>query len=143
MYTEQDQIFLIPEQSIQDIAKGGFARRVFVASLSEPAFPAHTGFLEKILAAAGLNLEKDTLFAEIPEQKPFSFLSVIREKQAERVLVFGVPPKQLGLQTNTRLYQPFSFYGVSFLFADALSVLAQNKTLKSQLWQALQLMFLQ
>ena len=142
MYSEQDLLFNIPEKSILKIAHGNFARRVFVASLSEPDFPENTAFLEKVLKAAGMDLEKDTLFAEITEIEQYSFLPLVKEKQTEYVLVFGIPANHLGLHVNMPLYQPISFYTTTFLFADKLSTLVADKNMKAKLWQSLQLLFL-
>jgi hypothetical protein len=142
MYSKRDFLFSIPENSMLEQAKGGFAKRVFVAIQSEPAFPENINFLSKILTAAGLNLEQDTMFAELDPDPKTSFLPLVKEKQAECILVFGITPKQLGLNINCPLYQPFDFYGTTFLFADSLSRLEPDKTLKAKLWQALQQLFL-
>ena len=142
MYSEKDLLFSIPEQSILIKASGGFARRVFVATLSEDSEPGTIDFLEKILTAAGLKLEKDTLFVQLSETETSSILPVLKDKQAESVLVFGISPKQLGIQAQIPLYQNTPFYGANFLWADKLSALQSDKALKAKLWQALQLMFL-
>ena len=142
MYSERDLLFSIPDKSLLSLATGSFAKRIFVVAQSEPAFPQSSQFLTKILTAAGINLEKDTLFAELKEQDQFSFLPVIKERHATHILVFGIAPKQLGLNANCLKYQPFDFYGSTFLFADQLSLLEPDKSLKAKLWQALQQLFL-
>ena len=142
MFSPDDLLFLVPEQPLTERAAGGFARRIFVLSLAETEHPANRDFLVKILAAAHINLEKDTLFAEIPGQEAVSFLPVRVRKHPEFALVFGLSPAQIGLSVDAPLYQPFAFYGVSWLFAEALSILEPDKNRKAKLWLALQQMFL-
>jgi hypothetical protein len=142
MFSSDDLIFLAPEQSAVDMAAGGFARKVWVLTVQEPGHgDSNRDFLAKVLAAVQLNLEKDTLLAEIPAQQPLNFSISLQHKHAAQVLVFGILPAQLGLRVETAAYRPFSFYGSTWLFADALSVLEPDKTKKAQLWAALRQIF--
>lgn len=142
MFAENDLIFIAPERRAAELSKGQFARRIWVLALAEPLHgAANREFLGKVLAAANLNLEKDTLFAEIPVGEPVTFSTDIKDKQPEHILVFGLSPAQLGLTLNMRPYTPFSFYGATWLFADALSALEPDKTRKGQLWSALKQLF--
>lgn len=141
MFSPDELIFNAPERSVSELSAGQFARRVWVLALAEPDI-SNTEFLTKVLAAAQLNLEKDTLFAEIPSYLPLHFSTDLKRKEPEQVLVFGLTPSQLGLKTEFPLYKPTGFYGVTWLFADALSVLEPDKNRKGQLWSALQQMFL-
>lgn len=143
MFSPDELIFITPERSATDFSHGDFMRRVWVLALEEPDFRiTNKTFLEKVLAAANLNLKKDTLFAEISASEPLHFSTDLKEKQPERVLVFGLQPAQLGLAIEAQLYKPVAFYGVEWLFADALSALELDKNRKTQLWSALKQMFL-
>lgn len=142
MFLPDELLFLSPELPAPPVATGGFARRVYILALAEPLFPANREFLSKVLSAVQLNLDKDTLFAEFSESMQFSFVQELKIKQPEHVLVFGARPAQLGIQAATSLYQPLVFYGVNWLFADALSVLEPDKNKKGQLWSALKQVFL-
>ena len=143
MFSPDELIFTAPERTALDFSEGGFARQVWVLALAEPlSDAANRDFLAKVLAASNLNLEKDTLFAEIPASESVSFSTDLQCKKPERVLVFGLSPAQLGLAIETPLYKPISFYSVKWLFADALSALEPDKNKKSQLWSALKQMFL-
>lgn len=99
-------------------------------------------FLVKILAAAHINMEKDTLMAEIKGSEAVSLLPVLKEKQPEYILVFGLAPSDVCLSIDAPLYKPFAFYGATWLFAEPLSVLEPDKTRKGLLWRALQQLFL-
>ena len=56
--------------------------------------------------------------------------------------IFRLPPAQLGLRIDAPLYKPVAFYGVTWLFADAVSVLEPDKNKKGLLWAALKQIFL-
>lgn len=142
MFSDNDLFFQIPEHSILDHAKGAFAKRVAVVIRDESQSPENTDFLKKVLLAAGLDLEKDTLQLAIKHGESVSFLPLAKTKQAERILVFGILPNQIGLHINCPLYEPVQFYGVELLFAHDLDELKPDTTLKRQLWQALQQLFL-
>ena len=142
MFTPKELIFVTPSRLPNEIAKGRFAKGIWILAVAEPEQTDNTDFLKKVLAAAQLDLERDTLFAEIPAEEPMDMAACLRMKPAEKVLVFGIPPEQLGLHIQAPAFQPFAFYGTTWLFADALSVLAPDKTKKGLLWTALKSMFL-
>lgn len=143
MFSPDELIFLAPERRISELAQGQFARRIWVLALAEPAAGAlHRDFLAKVLAAANLNLDKDTLFAEIPPSEPVHFSGVLQHNKPAQVLVFGLSPAQIGLTAAIPPYRPVEFYGSTWLFADALSTLEPDKNLKGQLWACLKQMFL-
>lgn len=142
MFSPKELIFVTPTRLPNEIADGQFAKGIWVLALSETASSENKDFLKKVLAAAKLDLERDTLFAEIPPEEPFDMAAALRIKPAEQVLVFGISPPQLGFHIEAPTFQPFSFYGVTWLFADALSVLEPDKGKKGLLWTALKSMFL-
>ena len=137
-----DLLFIAPENDLLQSAQGNFARQLIVCVLHEPDFPQNKDFLEKILTAAKLNMAQDALYVEIAGTEAFSLLLAIQKRHARQVLVFGVPPKQLGLSIQVPLYQPFEFYGADFLFAEKLSLLEPDRDRKGRLWAALKAMFL-
>ena len=141
MFLPDELLFLSPDHPAPSAVAGSFARRVYVLALAEPAFPGNKDFLFRVLSAVHLNLDKDTLFAEFPESMQCSFVQELKSKQPEHVLVFGATPAQLGLRIEAPLYQPLVFYGATWLFADALSVLEPDKNKKGQLWAALKQIF--
>ena len=143
MFSPDELIFIAPEHTASEFSSGNFARRVWILVLAEPSFAGtNRDFLAKVLAAANLNLEKDTLLAEIPASQPLKFSTDLKHKTPEQVLVFGLSPAQLGLNLEISLYKPVGFYGTTWLFADALSLLEPDKTRKGQLWTALKQIFL-
>ncbi|MCB0530546.1 MAG: hypothetical protein H6574_06075 [Lewinellaceae bacterium] len=142
MFSSTDSLYIIPENSILSQMNGGFANRVALIVLKETEGPEYTIFLSKVLLAAGLNLEQDTLLGTFEAGMQLPFLPLAKTKQAESILVFGFTPKQLSLNIECPLYQPVDFYGLRLLFADKVSVLEPDTARKRKLWQALQQMFL-
>jgi hypothetical protein len=142
MLLSNELLFLTAEKSALAEASGGFAKQVLVLAMAEPNSAANREFLVKVLAAAHLNLAQDTLLAEIPATEPRMLAKELQERQPKQVLVFGLSPAQLGLSIEIQAYQPFKFYGITWLFADPLSTLEPDKTKKTQLWTALKQIFL-
>ncbi|MFN0014571.1 MAG: hypothetical protein ACKVU2_08490 [Saprospiraceae bacterium] len=142
MYSESDKVYQIVEKSLLELCTGGFARRVLVVAQTETDYLGNVDFLKKILLAAGLELERDTLFVQMDPTENGRILPAIRERQADKIVVFGTLPAQLGLNIQIPLYQPVDFNGATFLFSEKLSVIESDKTRKTNLWQALRQLFL-
>jgi len=142
MLLSNELLFLTAEKSALTDAKGGFARKVAVLALEEPNARSNRDFLDKVLTAAQLNLTNDTILAEIPAGEPRALASDLLDYQPKQLLVFGLSPAQLGLSFEVQAYQPLTFYGCTWLFADKLSAVESDKAKKTQLWTALKKMFL-
>jgi len=142
MLLSNELLFIAAEKPACSTAIGNFARQIMVLALEEPNAAANRDFLTKVLAAAQLNLAEDTLFAEIPAGEARALAPDLKEHQPKHVLVFGLSPAQLGLSFEIPVYQPFVFYGHTWLFADKFSALEPDKNKKTQLWTALKQMFL-
>ena len=142
MYSPDDLLFLAPDQQLQAPYAGGFARKILLLVHAEPQFPGNQDFLVKILAAAQVNPEKDTLWATVDINTPLSVTPLLKLKQPDQILVFGFTPQMLGLQVDIPIYRPTDFYGATWLFAESLSILEPDKARKGMLWKALQQLFL-
>ena len=100
----------------------------------------HLSFLDKILMAIGLDRMTDvvTIFYDkgnIPIHKKVS--SSVNSK----VLVFGIPPKKLGLNFSYQQYESVSLDSTKYLFANNLEDIQSDKRKKLALWNILQIMF--
>jgi hypothetical protein len=143
MFSEKDLLFPIAASSLLELGAGGFARRIAVFAAQEPTGAVHTAYLEKILQAAKVQLGQDAFFAGLPADRFVPIAPFLKTKQPETVLVFGLRPNNLCLAFHPPLYQPLDFYGLTWLWSDALGVLENDKDKKMKLWTALQLLFLQ
>ncbi len=142
MFVEPSVVYRIPEVDLLQAAQGGFQKQVLVVAAFKAGETGKVAFLEKILAAVGMDLHKDTLFALVRPNERVCLNTFLRHKQPQAVLVFGLSPAHLGLQAEFARYQPVQFYGTAFLWADSLATLEPDKALKGRLWTALQTMFL-
>jgi hypothetical protein len=143
MFGEKDLLFPIADSALLERGAGGFARRIAVFSSRESSGSADTAYLEKILQAAKVQLAQDTFFIGLPEDLFIPITPLLKTKQPEIVLVFGLRPNNLCLAFRPPMYQPLDFYGCTWLWSDALGVLENDKEKKMKLWTALQLLFLQ
>lgn len=135
-------VYIIPEESIQDRISGQFAKKIFVLARREATAPGNHAFLAKVLSATAVELDRDAALVLADTGEILSLLPILHQKNAEKILIFGFTPDEIGLRVQVTLYKPFIFYQATWLFADALSVLEPDKALKGQLWTALKQIFL-
>lgn len=140
---------VIPLQEPKEIlekCRGSNQKKLLVVFNKLDENPERLEFLTKILGAAKFDIENDILLLKLTEKEAFSFIT-LRTKAADRfgdidnMLVFGFLPSHFGLNLEVQKYQPFHFYKCGFLFADALSVLEKDKSLKGALWQGMKSLF--
>lgn len=141
MYSNQDLLFIVPDASLSEKPEGNYAQKVLILMLKEPAFADWRGFLEKLLGAAKINLANDTLLVALQNKEQLSIAPLLKSKQPDQVLVFGIQPDQMGLYLSVEKYQPIFFSNTNFLFADSLSVLEPDKNLKMKMWTAMKTLF--
>lgn len=141
MFPIGELVFKAAESTVQDMADGGFAKNILVLALDEPNNAGNRAFIAKVLSAANLDLSADTLFAEIPAGTPVNCFSGLSERP-KFILVFGLPPSQIGLFAAVQPYQALPFHGATWLFADSLSILEPDRDKKGKLWSVLKELFL-
>ena len=135
-------VYLVPEDNILEQVRGQFAKKIFILARREPNAPGNHAFLAKVLSATEVQLDRDAALVLADAGTLLSLLPVMHQKHPEKILVFGFVPEEIGLRVNAPLYKPFLFYQSTWLFADALSELEPDRTLKGHLWTALKQIFL-
>ncbi len=141
MSIEKSVVYCVPEKPLVQIVQGGFSKRIIVIAACTSAEEIDKAFLEKILAAVGLDFYKDTLFAAALPSRLIGLGEFMRKEHPQAILVFGANLFDLGLNINIPKYQPTKFYTSYFLVADTLPEIAVSKEKKSLLWNALKKMF--
>jgi hypothetical protein len=141
MFLTGELIFQAAENSVCKLAEGDFAKNILVVALAEPQTVENRAFITKVLSAANLDLLKDTFFVEISGSTALNCFNDLPERP-KFILVFGLPPKQVGLQAAVQAYQPLQLQNTTWVFADALSILEPNRDKKGQLWTILKSLFL-
>lgn len=101
-------------------------------------------FLQKILQAIKMDWEKDILVLEIDSNTNLKLSEIWDSHKINQVLVFGIPPKQLGLNINIKAYEPLNWTNRQLLFSHDLTYLNDPKhaAYKKTLWNALKSLFL-
>ncbi len=99
-------------------------------------------FLDKIMTAATLHIPTDCLLLKRFEGEVLpSFSQILNKNTSNKAVLFGIPPKDLGLKITPPQYLPIEFNDTTFLFIDSLSKINVSPELKKDLWSCLKEMF--
>ena len=71
-------------------------------------------FLEKIMQAVNCSLNKDILMCLAAPEKSLSFVDIAKGYDIQKVIIFGMLPKRLGLNFKATLYTPLSIGAIEF-----------------------------
>jgi hypothetical protein len=97
-------------------------------------------FLTNILSACKLGLA-DVAIVNIHPLQENEVEQAIQPLEPRHVLLFGIPPLSIGLPINFPQFQLQGFNKRTYLYGPDLQELAQDKTLKMQLWNCLKNLF--
>lgn len=147
MYLDFD-LFAVPEHKLktEDLSGQG-AAGILIAFAPGAQTENSLDYLQKILGAVKINMaEAAYTLPVMPRQQLQLNLSVLPQK-LQYLFLFGIKPRQLGLHFVLPLYQPIKYNDVTYLIADSLSIIqeerqAGNNQKAAALWQALQQIFL-
>ncbi|HMP31675.1 MAG TPA: hypothetical protein PKD85_18885 [Saprospiraceae bacterium] len=95
--------------------------------------------LSGIAKALGLSLEQDIELFLFERDQPTNLGSVMHN--FEKVLIFGVNPRQIGLQIDAKIYKIYMFENFKLTIAHPLSTIANDIKTKQVLWKILQNMY--
>jgi DNA polymerase III psi subunit len=97
-------------------------------------------FLSGILAACKLSMA-DVALVNMARAGAINYITLEQQLQAEKILLFGVPPARLELPLQFPFYQIQKFNNQVYLAAPALNELEGDKTEKAKLWNCLKQVF--
>jgi hypothetical protein len=121
---------------------GANARQVLVGFFDEQSTE-REDYLKKIMGAAKLNLPEDCLILRGSLETKFpSFANIQNAYPIQKAVLFGIKPRDLGLNLEIPIYQPITFAQTTFLFVDKLSMIESSKERRAALWVCLQRLFL-
>jgi hypothetical protein len=135
------KIFVTPEKNKISAHISGENLKHVLVGFNDTENPDLRAFLEKIMSAAKLNLQTDCLILRGLDNLP-SLLNIASEYTIEHVIMFGIKPKQLGLNIDVTPYTVTHFQAKTLLFVDNMATIEQNTALKKALWECLQKVFL-
>lgn len=137
------QLFVLPEpENCLSKLSGSNLKQFLVIYSNEDQNEEHLLLLKKILAAVKFDMDTDILLLELSPKDHSSFSTIKSKNEIKHTLILGMPPQQLGLQFDLQQYQPTQHMGCTFLSADTLAAISNDKSLKGMLWNALKQMFL-
>jgi len=129
-----------------DISKinssGSNQKKLLIVCQEEEDHNANINLLEKILEAVNYKLDTDCLLVCLGANEGLNFSALQQTSEFKNVLIFGSIARKLGLNFEFEWYYPLHHQDVRFLFANSLSVIAQDRKHKGALWTALKEMFL-
>lgn len=96
-------------------------------------------FLDKILTSVKLKLNEVML---MQSENASAFHRMKAALGFKKLILFGVAPREIGLNTACSMYVPSDFQDTQILASESLSVLEESATSKTLLWKALKKMFL-
>ncbi len=128
------------EENIASLGSGNNQKNILVG-LSDKNTPELAGFLEKVIASVGVDLDKDAFTVFLTEGQQFSVTSLSQQMDFDKAVFFGIKPSTAGLNLNVELYHPMKFANYTFLFTGALSEIQNKPALKRPLWEGLKGVF--
>ena len=105
-----------------------------------------SNLLNNIIKAIKLPKESSYLTIQFKLEDPCHFSDLKCNYQFTKMIVFGLTPKDLGLNINTSLNKLLIFGDHTFLFTSSIEQIIEEqkqgkKQAKIQLWKAIQLLF--
>lgn len=133
-------------RQMENRLSGGNRRGVLLVIDQQDDQKELTDFLGKILSAVQIDMEEDALLLKITKGENISFSHFARAHTVHHALLFGVPPRQLGLHFAPPPQHPIAFGGRYFLYTSALQALfeereAPSRPLAAALWKNLKKLF--
>jgi hypothetical protein len=103
-------------------------------------------FLLRVFNALKLDLDEDALLLPIRPGERLNLQNLCRKYDIRFLISFGVSPNRLSMHVNEVKYHPFRLNERTFIFADDLSRIKEErdkggKRMSGMLWEALQAMF--
>lgn len=123
---------------------GGNAKSTCVVVEENKTSEGVSPLLQKILAAVHLDTSKDILLYNVPKGSSFMLSNVWNEHSISYILIFGIPPQELGVNFDIAPYQPLTFQNKTFVWCHNIDTLEnghQAKQLKMDLWHCLKKVF--
>ena len=142
------KIFAVPETNkLLKRLKGDNQSGVLIVWESVEESEEIEAFLAKILSAVQLDLKRDSSLIQLHPNEKMRFTQVKDKLSSKYLISFGIQPGRLGLHFENQPYQFIQHQDVTYLFADNLMEIyeerqAGGKQKSGALWKALQAIFL-
>lgn len=134
-----NDLYRFPEIIVNNLPTTNDSYTLALTKYSATMPDADIELLNKILQATGMQSNQRTCI-DI-SKAPTSFNCLQQNYKPHYIIGFGINPADVGLQFQLPPYHPITLLGIQFLFADALSVIANDKQKKAILWNCLKAMY--
>ena len=136
------EIYRSPDTNIPpEYLRGDNEKKLLIVIKNEDDSEENISLLTKILYAVKLNLKQDVLLLSNPKEKIFGINKMMQNGVVNKILIFGINPKEMGLSISTQMYQVFTISAQQVLIAHPIDQIRQKQDLKKALWSALQKFF--
>ena len=147
LFLDFDVIHLADTTAIAERCKGQNVQKtlaIFQVGEQEEELGA---FLEKVLAAAQLNLTTDILSLILSPNENCSFIGLCQRFEIQTLLVFGINSERLGIHFQVVPYEFLRYEGRNYVFLDDLQLIYDErqqggKRMSGELWKILKTLFL-
>ncbi|MDG1101068.1 MAG: hypothetical protein P8N29_07680 [Saprospiraceae bacterium] len=130
---ERDNI--VAQEAIKK--EGACKNQLLIISRDLDLTPESRKTLSQILNAIKYNLE-DSCMLVLGDAQLISINSYVRQYAIQKVISFGISPKDIGLQINPSAYRLIEMEALKLVFSHKISSLNSDKQKKIKLWNTLQ-----
>ena len=117
--------------------EGACKNQLLIIARDADLTPESRKTLNQILNAIKYNLEDSCMLALTNDQS-ISINSYVHQHDIQRVISFGVSPKDIGLQINASAYRLIEMEALKLVFSHKISDLNGDKQKKIKLWNTIQ-----
>ena len=141
MIETEDQVFLIPEtsQNDLDISSSGNKQLVVVVHKTEYG-SSEAATLEGMISAIKYDMTSDIFLVQLKDRQNISINNVLREYKD--IILLGVEPSEIGIFVDFVQYEIIHFEKSRMLVSHSISEIKSAPPKKMLLWNKLQEMFL-
>ena len=119
------------------IKEGACKNQLLIVARSADLTAESRKTLSQILNAIKYNLEDSCMLA-LADDQSISINSYIHQYDIQKVISFGVSPKDIGLQINVGAYRLIEMEALKLVFSHKISDLNADKQKKIKLWNTIQ-----
>lgn len=135
-------IYKIPDSKIQVPVGSDLGNpKLIVLRASDDYSTSIEEMFQNILKAARIDITSDLKLITTEQKQAVESSSWLNEELNSTILVFGLKPKDIGLQIKHIPYHPVTMNNCSLVFAHSLTAIHLDKSLKMKLWNVLKLAF--
>ncbi len=137
----EDQVFRIPEISINDLDIAGFGNKKLVVVVHKTEYGSNeVTTLQGMINAIKYDMTSDIFLVQLKERQNISINNLLSDYKD--IILLGVEPSEVGIFVDFAPYEIMLFEQSRMLVSDSISEINLTRPKKVLLWNKLQEMFL-